>query len=158
MPRYQYAATFEQSADVIFDLLTEVEHHDRILPFCKSVTVQRRRTTPEGKSEVALRHLMAIQRINLETDVRSILLYRKADLSIEMVSHLDQGGGCLAAVGKVTSDGTASQLHLSLDISGLPLRYRLLLVEPVLRRAHVKLVDKISRRAAEVAPVSRAAL
>jgi ribosome-associated toxin RatA of RatAB toxin-antitoxin module len=155
MSKHEYVARFEQPPDVIFGLLIDAERHNRIVPFCKSVAVTERRTAADGRSETAMRHLIVIQRVGIETDVRSILRHQATDRTIELVSQIGDGGGSLKSTGQVSGDGTGSHLALRLDISALPLRYRLLLVEPVLRRAHAKFVEKLTRRAAEIGGVQR---
>ncbi len=155
-----YSARFDHSADVIFGLLTDAGHHNGILPFCESVSVLGRRTEANGSVAVEMRHLIVIPRIAMETNMRSTLSYQIEKRSLEMVSYLSDdtfsgGGRGFKASGHVVPDGAGSNLYLKLDMAGLPLRYRILLVEPLLRRGHQKLVEKIARRAAEVASIAR---
>jgi carbon monoxide dehydrogenase subunit G len=147
MSKYDFVARFVQPPDVIFALLTDTDRHHRIMPYCKSVAVTDSRTLADGRPEITMRHHFVIERVSIATDVHSVLRYDTQPRSLEMVSQF--GGGNLKSTGRVSGEGTGSVFISNLDISGLPLRYRLLLVEPLLRRAHTRLTEKISRRAAE---------
>jgi ribosome-associated toxin RatA of RatAB toxin-antitoxin module len=149
MSTRDYSARFNQSADVIFTALADAERHHRIVPFCKSVAVIERRAAADGSDEIIMEHRVLIERIAMAADVRSTLRLRPKDRVIETVSVI--GNGHLKSTGRVTPDGTGSQLLMQLDISNLPLRYRLLLIDPILRRAHEKFIEKLTRRAAQVA-------
>ena len=151
MSKHEFSAKLDQPADAIFALLTDLDRHNRILPFCKGVTVSDRQST-DGVTRAVMRHAMAIARIGFDADVQSRVSYRTSDRSFETQSGIgDAGASGLKTVGHVAATATGSELRLSLDTDGLPLRYRIMLIEPVLRRAFDKFVDKLSRRAAELA-------
>lgn len=102
-----------------------------------------------------MQHFMSIPRVNIESHVRSGIRYQPQDMAFAMASALGDSDGALHVVARVAPAAGGSELHLSLDTSGLPFRYRLLMIEPVLRRAHGMVVQKMTRRAAEVAASAR---
>ena len=152
MSVHSYVARFDHPPALIFGLLVDVARHNRVLPYCTKVTVVAQRQLADGAHEATVQHHMNIARIGLDSHVDSQLFHRPDQMSLEMVTRAaGQNEGGLKATGQVMASGSGSELRLTVDTGGLPLRYRILLLDAVLRRAVDKTVEKIGRRADEVA-------
>ena len=152
MSTFAYTAQFEHDADAIYALLIDIKRHNRILPFCKSVRVTSSAPIEDGMVEATMEHDMAISRIGLDAAIASMIRYQSEDRTFEMFSRIGEKADVgLLTTAMVEPDGAGSVLHLSIVTDHLPMRYRLLLIEPVVQRACNKFVEKLARRADELA-------
>lgn len=86
MPEFQTTRRVAHAADDMFDLVADVKAYPRFVPLCKSLTVRRRDTLPDGREVLTAQMTVAYKFIR-ETFTSRVVLDR-ANRVID-VSYLD---------------------------------------------------------------------
>lgn len=86
MPHFQTTRRVNHSADKMFDLVADVKSYPRFVPLCRSLSVRRRDTLPDGR-EVLVAEMTVAYRFLQESFTSRVVLDR-ANNVID-VSYLD---------------------------------------------------------------------
>ena len=86
MPQFETTRRVNHSARNMFDLVADVQHYPKFVPLCRSLSVRRRDTLPDGR-EVLVAEMTVAYKFIKESFTSRVVLDREN--SIIDVSYLD---------------------------------------------------------------------
>jgi len=86
MPEFETTRRVNHSAQNMFDLVADVQHYPKFVPLCRSLTVRRRDTLPDGR-EVLVAEMTVAYKFIRESFTSRVVLDRASN--IIDVTYLD---------------------------------------------------------------------